>query len=108
MAYSAVDMMQTTRECLVLDVAECFKGHDVVEVLGYRHAHYNNLFCYTCPSLILLRIFGRIYEATIGPTGFMLTYDALRHAAIDAWHDSVLNPTIIQSVCRPPYAERIN
>ena len=35
-------------------------------------------------------------------------YDALRHAAIDAWHDSVLNPAIIQSVCRAPYTERIN
>ena len=35
-------------------------------------------------------------------------YDALRHAAIDAWHDAVLNPTIVQSVCRAPYTERIN
>jgi transposase len=35
-------------------------------------------------------------------------YDALRHAAIDAWHDSVLDPTIIQSVCRASYTERIN
>jgi len=72
MAYSAVDMMQTTRECLVLDVAKCFKGYDVVEVLGYRHAYYNNLCCHTRPSLILLRIFGLICEATIGQTEFML------------------------------------
>jgi len=35
-------------------------------------------------------------------------YDALRQAAVDAWQDSVLNPTIIQSVCRAPYTERIN
>ena len=35
-------------------------------------------------------------------------YGALCYAAIDAWHNSVLNPAIIQSVCRTPYAERIN
>jgi len=35
-------------------------------------------------------------------------YDALRHAAIDAWQDAALNPTIIQSVCRALYTERIN
>lgn len=35
-------------------------------------------------------------------------YDALRLAAIDAWHKAALDPTIIQSVCRVTYAERIN
>lgn len=35
-------------------------------------------------------------------------YDALRFAAIEAWHRSALNPTLIQSVCRAPYAERNN
>jgi len=35
-------------------------------------------------------------------------YDALRYAAIDAWHKAVLNPAIIQSVCRASYAERID
>jgi len=35
-------------------------------------------------------------------------YDALRQAAVDAWQDSVLNTTIIQSVCSAPYTERIN
>ena len=35
-------------------------------------------------------------------------YDALRYAAIDAWQKAVLNPAIIQSVCRTPYAERID
>ena len=35
-------------------------------------------------------------------------YDALRQAAVDAWQDSVLNPAIIQSVCRAPYTERMN
>lgn len=35
-------------------------------------------------------------------------YDALRLAAIDAWQKSALDPTIIQSVCRAPYAERMN
>ena len=35
-------------------------------------------------------------------------YDALRLAAIDAWQKAALDPTIIQSVCRVPYAERIN
>jgi len=34
-------------------------------------------------------------------------YDALRLAAVDAWQKSALDPTIIQSVCRAPYAERI-
>jgi len=31
-------------------------------------------------------------------------YDALRLAAIDAWLKAALDPTIIQSVCRAPYA----
>ena len=35
-------------------------------------------------------------------------YDALRLAAIDAWQKAALDPTIIQSVRRVPYAERIN
>ena len=35
-------------------------------------------------------------------------YDALRLAAIDAWQKAALDPSIIQSVCRAPYAERIN
>lgn len=35
-------------------------------------------------------------------------YDALRLAAIDAWQKAALDPTIIQSVCRAPYTERIN
>ena len=36
-------------------------------------------------------------------------YDAFRLAAIDAWQKAALNnPTIIQSVCPAPYAERIN
>ena len=35
-------------------------------------------------------------------------YDALRLAAIDAWQKAALDPTIIQSVCRAPYAERIH
>ena len=35
-------------------------------------------------------------------------YDALRLAAIDAWQRAALHPTIIQSVCRVSYAERIN
>jgi len=35
-------------------------------------------------------------------------YDALRYAAIDAWHKAALNPAIIQSVCLAPYAERID
>lgn len=35
-------------------------------------------------------------------------YDALRYAAINAWHKAVLNPAIIQSVCRVSYAERID
>lgn len=35
-------------------------------------------------------------------------YDALRLAAVDAWHKAALVPAIVQSVCRAPYAERIN
>ncbi len=35
-------------------------------------------------------------------------YDALRYAAVDAWHKAVLNPAVIQSVCRASYAERID
>jgi transposase len=35
-------------------------------------------------------------------------YDDLRQAAIDAWQKAALNPMIIQSVCRTPYAEHIN
>ena len=35
-------------------------------------------------------------------------YDALRLAAIDAWQKAAPDPTIIQSVCPAPYAERIN
>ena len=35
-------------------------------------------------------------------------YDALRLDAIDAWRKAALDPTIIQSVCRVPYAWRIN
>jgi len=34
-------------------------------------------------------------------------YDALRYAAIDAWQKAALDPAIIKSVCRAPYAERI-
>ena len=34
-------------------------------------------------------------------------YDALRLAAIDAWQKAALDPTLIKSVCRAPYAERI-
>ncbi len=34
--------------------------------------------------------------------------DALRLAAMDAWQKAALDPTIIQSVCRVPYSERIN
>ena len=33
-------------------------------------------------------------------------YDDLRLAAIDAWQDAVLNPSLVQSVCRASYAER--
>jgi len=29
-------------------------------------------------------------------------------AAIDAWQKAALDPILIQSVCRAPYAERIN
>ncbi len=35
-------------------------------------------------------------------------YDTLRYAAVDAWHKAVLNPAVIQSVCRASYAERID
>ena len=35
-------------------------------------------------------------------------YDDLRHAAIDAWQDAAIDPKIIKSVCRTPYAERRN
>ena len=35
-------------------------------------------------------------------------YDALRLAAIDAWQKAALDPTMIQSVCRASYAERID
>ncbi len=35
-------------------------------------------------------------------------YDALRYAAVDAWQKAVLNPAVIQSVCRASYAERID
>ena len=35
-------------------------------------------------------------------------YDDLRHAAIDAWQNAALDPEIIKSVCRIPYAERRN
>lgn len=33
-------------------------------------------------------------------------YDALRYSAIEAWRKAVLNPSIIQSVCRACYVER--
>ena len=33
-------------------------------------------------------------------------YDDLRYAAIDAWQSAALDPEIIKSVCRAPYAER--
>ena len=33
-------------------------------------------------------------------------YDDLRLAAIDAWRDAALNPSLVQSVCRTSYAER--
>ena len=32
-------------------------------------------------------------------------YDDLRLAAIDAWRDAALNPSIVQSVCRASYTE---
>ena len=35
-------------------------------------------------------------------------YDDLRHAAIDAWRNTALDPEIIKSVCRTSYAGRIN
>lgn len=35
-------------------------------------------------------------------------YDDLRLVAIDAWQKAVLDSNIIKSVCRAPYAERIN
>jgi transposase len=35
-------------------------------------------------------------------------YDDLRQAAIEAWQKAALNSEIIRSVCRTPYAERIN
>ena len=35
-------------------------------------------------------------------------YDALRLSAIDAWQKAALDPTIVQSVCRVPHAERSN
>jgi len=33
-------------------------------------------------------------------------YDDLRFSAIDAWRDAALNPSLVKSVCRAPYAER--
>ncbi len=35
-------------------------------------------------------------------------YDHLRYAAIGAWQDAALDPEIIKSVCRTPYAQRRN
>ena len=35
-------------------------------------------------------------------------YDALRLAAIEAWQEAALDPSIIQSVCRASYTERTN
>jgi transposase len=35
-------------------------------------------------------------------------YAVLRHAAVDAWHKSVLNPAIIQSVWPPMLSALIN
>jgi len=35
-------------------------------------------------------------------------YDDLRLAAIDAWQKAALDSDVIKSVCRAPYAERIN
>ena len=35
-------------------------------------------------------------------------YDALRYAAINAWHKAALDPAIIQSVYQAPYLERID
>jgi transposase len=34
------------------------------------------------------------------------SYDDLRYAAIDAWQEAALNPEIVKSVCRTPYAQR--
>ena len=33
-------------------------------------------------------------------------YDSLLYAAIDAWQNAALDPEIIKSVCRTPYAQR--
>ena len=35
-------------------------------------------------------------------------YDALRHAAVDAWQKAVLNKKLIKSVCAASYIQRIN
>jgi transposase len=35
-------------------------------------------------------------------------YDGLSEAAIEAWQKAALDPEIIKSVCRVPYAERNN